>query len=235
MRLDKFLVESGLGSRSEVKKIIKAGTVFVNNIMATKPETHIDAEHDSVLFNGQKIIYRKFIYLMLNKPQNYISATWDRHLPTVIDLLPKEYAHFQPFPVGRLDIDTEGLLILTNDGKLSHDLLSPKKHVPKTYFAILDKEADLSDVSAFKNGVVIDDGYKTLPAELKIFENNPKHIEITISEGKFHQIKRMFEAVGKTVTYLKRIKMNRLILDDSLKLGEMRELSDEELMLLKND
>ncbi len=233
MRLDKFLAETGFGTRTEVKKIIRSGVVCVNNAMVSSPETHINPAADSITINGEKIIYREFIYLMLNKPQGYISATWDRHLATVIDLLPDEYRIFEPFPVGRLDIDTEGLLILTNDGKLSHLLLSPKKHVPKTYFAVLDKPAEASDISAFEAGVVLDDGYKTLPAHLKICENNPAEVEITISEGKFHQVKRMFEAVGKTVTFLKRIKMNNLPLDNTLPLGKLRELTDDELNLLK--
>ncbi len=233
MRLDKLLAEMGHGTRTEVKKLIRSGIVRINGMVITAPDTHIDPNSDSIFVAEKQIIYREFIYLMLNKPQGFISATWDKKLPTVIDLLPEEYRSYELFPIGRLDIDTEGLLILTNDGKLSHELLSPKKHVPKTYFAVLDKAAEPSDASAFKSGVVLDDGYKTLPAQLKISENNPKEIELIISEGKFHQVKRMFEAVGKKVVYLKRIKMNKLSLDNSLSLGDIRELSEEELTLLK--
>lgn len=232
MRLDKLLAETGHGTRTEVKKLIRSGKVRVNNLVITSPDTHVDPSSDTVFACEKQVVYREFIYLMLNKPQGVISATWDKKLPTVIDLLPEEYQSYELFPIGRLDIDTEGLLILTNDGKLSHDLLSPKKHVPKTYFAVLDKAAHPSDISAFKSGVILEDGYKTLPAQLKIYEN-PEEIELTISEGKFHQVKRMFEAVGKKVVYLKRLKMNNLALDPSLSLGEVRELSEEELSLLK--
>lgn len=232
MRLDKFLADTGHGTRTDVKKLIRSGKVSVNGQVVSSPDRHIEPESDTVSVCGNKVFYREFIYLMLNKPQNYISATWDRKLPTVIDLLPQKYRIFDPFPVGRLDIDTEGLLILTNDGKLSHELLSPKKHVPKTYFAILDNPASASDISAFASGIILDDGYKTLPAHLVISEN-PVEVKLTISEGKFHQVKRMFDAVGKKVIYLKRIKMNNLALDSSLSLGEFKELSEEELKLLK--
>ncbi len=233
MRLDKFLAETGHGTRNDVKKLIRSGKVSVNGLTSSSPDMHILPESDTISVCGSEVFYREFIYLMLNKPQNYISATWDKKLPTVIDLLPEKYRIFDPFPVGRLDIDTEGLLILTNDGKLSHALLSPKKHVPKTYFAILDSPALASDISAFASGIVLNDGYKTLPAHLEISEETPNEVELTISEGKFHQVKRMFDAVGKKVIYLKRIKMNNLALDPSLSLGEVKELSEEELILLK--
>ena len=233
MRLDRFLAETGFGTRSEVKKLIKSGRVAVENSAKPTPELHIDCDKDTVTVDGVKVCYKKFIYLMMNKPQDCVSATYDRRLETVIDYLPEEYRHFDPFPVGRLDIDTEGLLILTNDGELSHRLLAPRKHIPKEYFMITDKPFTDSDIAAFRDGVTLDDGYKTLPAELDILSvTAPFSAKIIIHEGKFHQIKRMAEAVGKTVVFLKRTKMNNLSLDENLKLGEIRELTKQELILL---
>ena len=234
MRLDRFLAETGFGTRNEVKKIIRAGIVSVNNTPVAKPDIHVDCEKDTVSVNGETVVYRKFIYLMMHKPAGYVSATWDKKLPTVLDLVPEEFLHFEPFPVGRLDIDTEGLLVLTNDGTLSHRLLSPKSHVPKTYIAKTDIPVTDADIQAFNAGLTLDDGYTTMPAELKIIQKDICNAEIIIQEGKFHQIKRMFESVGKKVLYLKRIKMNELKLDEDLDLGEVRELSEEELNMLKN-
>ncbi len=233
MRLDKFLADCGLGTRTEVKKMIRSGAVSVNDKPATKADIHISPETDKVCAFGQEIQYREFIYLMLNKPQGYISATRDGRTPTVMALVPDEYLHFEPFPVGRLDIDTEGLLLLTNDGDLAHRLLAPKKHIPKTYLAQIEKAVTEKDIEAFKQGVVLDDGYKTMPAELKdVSTGDEFRAEIVINEGKFHQVKRMFEAIGNKVLYLKRIKMNNLSLDETLPLGEIRELTNEELELL---
>lgn len=232
MRLDKFLADCGIGTRSEIKKIIKSGAVRVCGIEKIKPETSVDEKSEIYAF-GKKLVYKKYIYLMLNKPDGYVSATWDKKLPVVLDLVPEEYLHFQPFPVGRLDIDTEGLLILTNNGKLSHWLLSPKHHIPKCYYAKVEGEVKVEDGEKFLKGVVLDDGYKTMPAELKILNSGKiSEIELTISEGKFHQVKRMFEAVGKKVVYLKRIKMNELPLDESLENGDIKELSKQELLML---
>lgn len=233
MRLDKFLADCGAGTRSEIKKLIKSGAATVEGVEKIKPETVVDPKKSEVFVFGKKIVYQKYIYLMLNKPSGYVSATWDRRLPVVTDFVPEKYRHFQPFPVGRLDIDTEGLLILTNDGKLSHWLLSPKHHIPKCYFAkVLGKVTD-KDAKSFLKGVTLDDGYKTMPAELEILKSDEmSEIKLTISEGKFHQVKRMFEAVGKKVVYLKRIKMNSLELDKGLALGEIKELSKEEFSLL---
>jgi 16S rRNA pseudouridine516 synthase len=172
---------------------------------------------------------------MLNKPGGYLSATEDSVQETVIDLLEMEDAVYKPFPVGRLDKDTEGLLLLTNDGQLSHQLLSPKKHVPKTYYATILGKVTEEDAAAFKQGVELDDGYITKPASLVILSaDEQSEIHITITEGKFHQVKRMFEAVGKKVTYLKRISMGPLLLDESLELGEYRELTEEEVEALQN-
>ncbi|WP_235666988.1 16S rRNA pseudouridine(516) synthase, partial [Clostridioides difficile] len=170
----------------------------------------------------------------MNKPDGYISATTDKYDPTVLDLIDLSYLAFEPFPVGRLDKDTEGLLVLTNDGKLSHRVLSPKKHVPKTYYAKIDGVVTEEDVEAFLEGVVLDDGYKTMPSQLNILKSDDEsEIELTIHEGKFHQVKRMFESVGKKVVYLKRLSMGNLKLDESLELGEYRELTDEEVKLIE--
>ena len=236
MRLDKFLADCGIGTRSEIKKLIRSGTVAVGGVLVPKPETQIDAETAEVSLMGKRVAYRKHIYLLLNKPAGYISATWDKKLPTVLDLVPEEYLHFEPFPVGRLDVDTEGLCLLTNDGQLSHRLLSPKSHVPKIYEATIDGCVTQEDVDAFFMGVVLDDGYKSKPAKLEIlFAGETSEIRLTITEGKFHQVKRMFEAVGKKVTYLKRIAMNRLWLDPTLAPGAVRELSLQELQLLEEN
>jgi 16S rRNA pseudouridine516 synthase len=171
---------------------------------------------------------------MMNKPAGVISATVDNKLKTAIDLLPEEFSHFSMFPAGRLDIDTEGLLLLTNDGQLAHNLLSPKKHVSKRYYALIDGITTAEDIRLFKEGVTLDDGYKTMPAELKIIKAGLRsEIEIVLHEGKFHQVKRMFEAADKKVVYLKRIQMGGLKLDETLKPGECRELAPEELELLK--
>ncbi len=233
MRLDRFLAECGLGTRTEVKKIIRSGVVAVGGKTVTKSDLHLDTATDTVTVSGKEVIYRQFVYLMLNKPQGYISATRDGRTPTVMELIPEEYLHFEPFPVGRLDIDTEGFLLLTNDGDLAHRLLAPKKHIPKTYVAQIEKPVTDADIERFDNGVILDDGYKTMPAILKSISSvEPYFAEIVINEGKFHQVKRMFEAIENKVLYLKRTKMNKLSLDETLPLGEVRELTDEEMKLL---
>ncbi|WP_102263917.1 pseudouridine synthase [Mesobacillus jeotgali] len=234
MRIDKVLSNLGYGSRKDVKKLLKDGSVKVNNEIVKDAKHHVDPENDSITLNGEEIHYREFIYLMMNKPPGVISATEDNRDETVIDLLEIEDQVFEPFPVGRLDKDTEGLLLITNDGQLSHKLLSPKKHVPKTYFAVIEGEVTEKDIEAFKKGVTLDDGYETKPGELFILKSGlTSDIELTITEGKFHQVKRMFEAVGKRVIYLKRLSMGPLKLDETLELGEYRELSDEEVEMLQ--
>lgn len=236
MRLDKFLASAGLGTRSDVKKLLKSGAVTVTGFSGKlQPQQHINPESDEVIVDGVPVRYREFIYLMLNKPAGYISATWDKKLPTVLDLVGEEYLHYEPAPVGRLDIDTEGLLILTNDGALNHCLLSPKRHVPKTYLAYLDGAVGDEEIQAFRDGVTLEDGYQTKSAELRILEQQDDTfaVEVVITEGKFHQVKRMFASVGRQVLYLKRIKMNRLELDESLETGAVRELTSEELELLR--
>ena len=235
MRIDKLLANSGYGTRKEVKKLLKSGVVKVDGKVEKDAKTHVDPDTQNVEVHGDLVEYKEFIYLMMNKPPGILSATEDRSQQTVVDILEEEDQLFAPFPVGRLDKDTEGLLLLTNDGQLSHSLLSPKKHVPKTYYAVILGEVTEDDIVAFKKGVTLDDGYVTMPADLTILKSgNQSEIELTIKEGKFHQVKRMFESVGKKVTYLKRIQMGELPLDETLELGEYRELTDEEVEVLRN-
>ncbi|WP_071460436.1 pseudouridine synthase [Bacillus massilinigeriensis] len=234
MRLDKILANAGFGSRKEVRKLFKNGSVAVNGKSVKDAGKHADPFADEITVSGETVRYREYIYLMMNKPPGVVSATEDNFEETVVDLLEFEDALFQPFPVGRLDKDTEGLLLITNDGALAHKLLSPKKHVPKTYFALIDKQVTQGDIEAFRNGVTLDDGYSTKPGDLRILtEGMPSKILLTITEGKFHQVKRMFRSVGKNVLFLKRVSMGPLSLDDTLQPGEYRELTEEELELLQ--
>ena len=234
MRLDKLLSNMGYGSRKEVKILLKSKAVEVNGVAAKDVSMHVNTETDHIVVFGEEVIYTEFIYLMMNKPPGVISATEDKKDETVIDLLDPLSQHFKPFPVGRLDKDTEGLLILTNDGHLSHQLLSPKKHVPKMYFAVIEGKVTEEDVKKFKEGVTLDDGYFTKPGELTILSSGEvSEIELVIMEGKFHQVKRMFESVGKRVTYLKRMRMGSLQLDETLELGDYRSLTEEELEALQ--
>ena len=233
IRLDKLLAHMGAGSRREIKQIVKANRVFVNGVAARSADMHIQPDKDRVELDGRQIIYREYIYLMMNKPPGVLSATEDNREKVVIHLLRPEHQHFAPFPVGRLDKDTEGLLLLTNDGKLAHNLLSPKKHVNKTYYARIDGVLSATDIAAFAQGVILDDGYKTMSAKLVILTSGSEsEAEVTIQEGKFHQVKRMFAAVGKSVTYLKRLSMGPLQLDAELALGSYRELTADEISKL---
>ena len=234
MRVDKLLSNVGVASRAELKKYCKQGLISVNGKVINNPGVQVDSESDDIRFNGEKIVYREFVYIILNKPDGYISATFDKYDPIVLDLIDQSYLVFEPFPVGRLDKDTEGLLVLTNDGQLAHRVLSPKKHVPKTYYAKIQGKVTEEDILAFEKGVILDDGYETMPSQLKILKSDDmSEIELTIHEGKFHQVKRMFESVGKKVVYLKRLSMGKLKLDESLKLGEYRELTEEEVKLIE--
>lgn len=234
MRIDKFLSNMGYGSRKEVKILLKSKAVEVNGETVRDPKVHVNATNDEVAVGGELVEYTEFIYLLMNKPPGYISATEDKYDETVIDLLAEGEQLFEPFPVGRLDKDTEGLLLLTNDGKLAHELLSPKKHVDKRYFAKIEGIVTDEDGEAFKRGVMLDDGYVTKPAQLNILKSAAQsEIELTITEGKFHQVKRMFQSVGKEVVYLKRLSMGALELDPALELGEYRHLTEEELDSLK--
>ena len=233
MRLDKFLSEAGIGSRSQVKNYIKKGFITINDEKASKPECKIDIEKDVVKFNGTIVGYEAFEYFMLNKPQGVVSATKDNVSSTVIELI-KDRIRDDLFPVGRLDKDTEGLLIITNDGELAHNMLSPRKHVDKTYYATIAGVVTNEDIELFLKGIDIGDDKLTLPADLKIVKSAEiSEIELTIQEGRFHQVKRMFEAVGKQVVYLKRLSMGSLQLDESLQPGDYREVTQEELALLK--
>jgi len=196
-RLDKVLSNFGFGTRSEIKKLTKAGVIVVDNEIVKDPSVHVDPEKSEIYVNGERLYYRQFIYLMMNKPRGVISATFDNRHRTVLDLVPEEYTCFDLFPAGRLDIDTEGLMLLTNDGQLAHELLSPKKHVPKKYYALIDGIVTEEDVNRFSEGIVLDDGYKTMGSKLTVLKQGKRsEIELVIYEGKFHQVKRMFETVG---------------------------------------
>ncbi|UOF92964.1 rRNA pseudouridine synthase [Fodinisporobacter ferrooxydans] len=236
MRLDKLLAHMGIGSRKDIKKLCKEDRVLVNGSAVRDSGMIVHPYMDQIVVDGDRVKYREYIYLMMNKPQGVISATEDRKFKTVIDLLHPEHQNFQPFPVGRLDIDTEGFLLLTNDGQLAHHLLSPRKHVPKTYYAKIQGQVTQTDVDSFAQGVVLEDGYHTLPGQLEIQKSDAEsEILLTIYEGKFHQVKRMFAAVGKRVTFLKRIRFASLPLDESLQLGEYRELTEQELASLTTE
>ncbi|WP_302653987.1 pseudouridine synthase [uncultured Clostridium sp.] len=234
-RIDKILSNLGYGTRKDLKKIVKNGMVQVNGITIKDSAMKVDPEKDKIVINGEEIFYREFIYLMMNKPAGVISATFDNNDETVIDLLEVEHQVFEPFPVGRLDKDTVGLLLLTNDGDLNHRLISPKWKVDKVYFAKINQKVTEEDIEKFKHGITLDDGYRCKEAILEIQKASEEGSEIvlTIQEGKFHQVKRMFEAVGKKVTYLKRIEFGTLPLDEDLEEGEYRELTEEEIAILK--
>lgn len=238
MRIDKFLADAGIGTRSEIKNYIKKGVVQVNGGLIQKPDIKIDTLKDSVTFQNEKINIEDFEYYMLNKPAGYVSATKDNTAPTVLSLI--ESRRLDLFPVGRLDKDTEGLLLITNDGALSHKLLSPRHHVDKTYYAIVEGNVGEQDIRLFSQGLVIgdEDLNIALPAKLSIAadynsKKNLSYVNITIQEGKFHQIKRMFQAVGKKVIYLKRISFGGLTLPENLPLGEYRKLTEAELNILR--
>ena len=246
IRLDKYLADMGCGTRQEVKKFIRSGQVSVDGIVVKKPETKVEQTVQEVFLNGEKVGYESFEYYMLNKPAGVISATEDQSCQTVVDLI-KDKKRKDLFPVGRLDKDTEGLLLITDDGALAHELLSPKKHVDKTYYAVTDGCMTKEDVQHFADGLEIGEKNPTMPAKLEILstrkveetelEQYPSgwssEIQLTIKEGKFHQVKRMTEAVGKKVVYLKRISMGVLTLPDDLKKGECRQLTAEEEKRLK--
>lgn len=231
MRLDKYLAEMGVGTRQEVKKQIRQGKVTVNGTVVKAADTKIDETCDEVTIGSRNISYVSYEYYMLNKPGGVVSATEDRRDTTVIDLI-KDKKRKDLFPVGRLDKDTEGLLLITNDGDLAHRLLAPKKHVDKVYYAKIDGMVTEEDVKRFAEGIDIgaEEEEMTRPAKLDIMKSaEESEIRLTIHEGKFHQVKRMFLAVGKEVTYLKRERMGTLCLDENLKPGEYRLLTEEEI------
>ncbi len=229
-RLDKFLTQIPVGTRSQVKEMIKKGRVCVNGIHASKPESKVDPENDCITLDGKVLSYSQYAYYMLNKPAGVITATMDKKKETVVDLL--EDKRKDLFPVGRLDIDTEGLLLITNDGDLCHRLLSPKHHVDKCYLAKTDRPIPKDAVTKFEVGMDLGD-FTSMPAKLELLSEC--EAKVTVQEGKFHQVKRMFEAVGVTVVYLKRLSMGSLKLDESLLPGESRALTQEELQCLKEN
>ena len=232
MRLDKFLVACAVGSRTEVKNFLKSGRVTVNGKKEKSAKLQIDEETDEICFDGQKLDYEEFVYYMMNKPQGVISATEDPKHKTVLDLLDDYARAKEVFPVGRLDIDTHGLLLLTNDGKLAHALLSPKRHVDKTYLAQVKGIMTDTDVETFAKGIPLKD-FTCQPAKLELVSldkvENQSLVRVTIAEGKFHQVKRMVAYCGKEVVDLQRVTMGTLTLDEGLKRGEWRRLTKEEL------
>lgn len=235
-RLDKVISNLGYGSRKEIKQLARKGLIEVDGEIIKDSGYSVDPEKSIIKVNGEEIFYRKYIYLMMNKPAGVVSATFDNRDETVIDLLEIDHQAFEPFPVGRLDKDTVGLLFLTNDGELNHRLISPKWHVDKVYYAKIDKAVGENDIKAFKAGIKLDDGYVCKEGKLEIINSSEEGSEVlvTIQEGKFHQVKRMFQALGKEVIYLKRIKFGGISLDEDLEEGEYRGLTEEELELLKS-
>lgn len=244
IRLDKYMADMGVGTRSEVKQLIKKGRVSINEEVIKQPEYKVDTECQKVFLDNEEIGYAQYEYFMLNKPAGVISAVTDSKDKTVVELI-TDAKRKDLFPVGRLDKDTEGLLLITNDGELSHKLLSPNKHVAKTYYAKVKGEVTKEDVDVFSKGILLEKEtireeksekpIETLPADLVILKAGEiSEIKLTICEGKFHQVKRMFEAVGKEVLYLKRISMGNLILDKELSVGEYRYLTEDEILTLKN-
>lgn len=230
MRLDKFLANMGVGTRTEVKQLLKKGKVTVNTSVEKSPKSYINPTEDMVCVNEKQVEFVNNVYIMLNKPKGYISATHDESNRTVIDLIP-EYQHLNIFPVGRLDKDTEGLLLITNDGQFSHNLMSPSKLVSKTYEVTSQNPVTKADIDAFKKGIILSDG-PVKPAQLTRI--NETTSQVTIYEGKYHQVKRMFHAIENEVLELKRLKIANLTLDENLKSGEYKLLSDKELKLLQH-
>ena len=230
MRLDKFISTTTTLSRAEAKKIIKKG-ILINDILIKSPDYKVDEFNDQVIVNGNRLVYQKYVYIMMNKPKNTVSATEDAIERTVVDILRDEDRMYKVFPVGRLDKDTEGLMLLTNDGELAHKLISPKKDVEKKYYVEVSGELKNEHLKIIKEGVILEDGYRCKPARLEILDSSEGNSKanIFITEGKFHQVKRMMKSLGTTVTYLKRLSIGSLKLDENLKLGEYRYLTDDEL------
>ena len=232
MRLDKFLSNMGIATRSESGKAAKRGGITVNGVVCLRADTQIDPCCDVVSFFGKVIKYQQFRYIMLNKPEGYVSATEDGRDKTVLELLPEEYRKFNLFPCGRLDKYTVGLMLLTDDGELAHKLLSPKHHVSKKYSYKSELPLSDADKKRLEEGTVIDGGYKTKPSVIELLEDR-KSGTITLTEGKYHQIKQMFDSVKNKITFLERITFGPLSLDENLERGEWRELTDDEISVLK--
>ncbi len=232
MRLDKFLSVTANLSRTEAKKAIRAKSVLVNDAVAKSAEIQVDPIEDNVIFLGQKLIYREFTYIMMNKPEGVVSATDDGRDKTVIDLLPSTIKTDNLFPCGRLDKDTLGLMLITDNGVLAHELLAPKSHVKKAYKFKAAESISEDAIKQFENGITLADGYVTKPAKIELFENKDEGI-ITLDEGKYHQIKRMLGALNNKIIYLERITFGPLSLDETLERGQWRYLTEEEITLLK--
>lgn len=237
MRLDKFLVDCGLGSRTEVKQLLKKKTIQVNGQTETSPKSQVNPNQDQVTYAGQELRHQTFVYYLMNKPKGLISATEDRDHRTVLDLLDQDARRRGVFPVGRLDIDTHGLLLLTDNGPLAHAMLAPKKHVDKTYVAQVSGLMTAADQAAFAQGLELGDGFTCQPAQLDLVSQDETtqtcQVKITIQEGKFHQVKRMVKACGKEVTDLQRLTMGPLSLPADLARGDYRPLTDQELASLE--
>lgn len=228
MRIDKFISEQAVVSRSDAKALLKKGKITVNGIAVKSADAKIDPEKDIVSIDGKEISYRRFMYIMLNKPDGVVCATRDGLSSTVLELLPEDFRRKGLFPAGRLDKDTEGFVFITDDGDLAHKMLSPKNHVEKEYVVTLEKPADESYIPLFESGMTIDGGEKCLPARL-ILTGNPKIVRLVLHEGKYHQVKRMMEAAGNRVVHLKRVRMGGITLDPALLSGECREITAAEL------
>lgn len=229
-RLDKIIANRGAASRREVKDLVRQGRVLVNGVPASAPDMKVAAETAVITVDGVTLSAERYLYLLLHKPAGVLTATEDKRQPTVLDLIPETYRRRDLAPVGRLDKDTEGLLLLTNDGELAHRLLSPKYHVEKRYFARVDGELSAADTEAFARGMTLGDGLECLPAGLEVLPD--RVCIVTLREGKFHQVKRMLAARGAPVLYLKRLSMGPLTLDDSLAAGAYRLLRAEEISAL---
>lgn len=232
MRLDKFLTATATATRSEAGKAARCGRILVNGIPVKSAAQHIDPEKDTVVYCGERVVYRKYIYIMLNKPQGYVSATEDGKDKTVLELLPEKLRGIGLFPCGRLDKNTTGLMLLTDNGELGHKLLAPKNHVSKTYGFKCEAELSDDDVQKLESGVYIAGGYLTKPAKIRLFPSRTEG-EITITEGKYHQIKLMLEAVKNKITELERLSFGPLTRDENLARGEWRYLSDDEVEKLE--
>lgn len=231
MRIDKFASEQAGISRSDAKAMIRKHQIYVNGVPAKSADMQIDPYNDSISIGGKTIAYRQFMYIMLNKPAGVVCATRDGLSSTVLELLPPEFRRKGLFPAGRLDKDTEGFVFITDDGALAHKMLSPKNHVEKEYIVTLETPADESYIGLFAEGITIDGDEKCLPARL-ILTDRPNVVRLVLHEGKFHQVKRMMQAVGNRVTHLKRVRMGGIVLDDRLSSGECREITAQELLLL---
>lgn len=233
MRLDKLLSSQGLATRKQAKELARKGLLLVNGVAIKDTSFTVDPEQDEILVEGNPVQYKKHLYLMMNKPQGVVCATEDGRYPTVLDLVPDQFQRRGLFPAGRLDVDTEGFVLITDDGDFAHRILSPKQHISKTYHAKLEHSITAEDIVAFQDGVILEDGYTCMSAELQTLKDDDEvWVSVVICEGKYHQIKRMFEARRNRVIALRRVKMGLLALDENLPLGECREILHKELQCI---